>query len=316
MSACARRSATTWSSLESSSSSRRIRRCSLVAPEGPAAAPRRAHRSAAKSCVAGSGHASAGWKAATSGARGAYGSAGRRPGSRNSASVASVPGASGSATRARAAAKSSPKCTRAAARHALPSGLAITSISAAPSVTSDRALAGAAARRPRPQPRPRLRRAEPELRGAARAETPMLRAAIGQARAPCTQGARPRRPQVRRLARLLGQRVAENHNLGWACLNAVDELRDTSIWSHQAVGMGNPGEQTCEASRLCRLGRAKGAHQLAPLRDCHWVCLPRPTARRSHAEEAYRATSIRDLLGPSGAGPLPATAAAPGSLEA
>ena len=44
-SAWARRSATTWRSRPSSSSSRRIRKCSLVAPEGPAAAPRRAPRS-------------------------------------------------------------------------------------------------------------------------------------------------------------------------------------------------------------------------------------------------------------------------------
>ena len=50
ISAWAKRSATTWRSRPSSSSSRRIRRCSLVAPEGPAAAPRHSPAGASKRC--------------------------------------------------------------------------------------------------------------------------------------------------------------------------------------------------------------------------------------------------------------------------
>ena len=62
---------------QSSSSSSMTRRCSLVAPDGPAADPRRAHcRHVTRACC-GNGRGSSGWKRSTSSLCGPYGSAGR-----------------------------------------------------------------------------------------------------------------------------------------------------------------------------------------------------------------------------------------------
>ena len=95
--------------LLSSSSSRSLRKCTLVAPEGPAAAPRRAARKQARKASSGSGQGMAGRKEGNSGGKGSKGRAGRRAGSLSAPSIVSVPGAKGVATSARPAAKRSPK---------------------------------------------------------------------------------------------------------------------------------------------------------------------------------------------------------------
>ena len=95
-----------------------MRRCSLVVPEGPAAEPRRALRKHRRKSCKGSGHGSAGTCRRTLSGKGAYGTGGRRSGSRSSASVSRVPAAKGWAVRACPAADSSPMWTRAAARRA------------------------------------------------------------------------------------------------------------------------------------------------------------------------------------------------------
>ena len=101
----------------SASESRRLRKCSAVAPDGPAAAPRRAWRRLARN-FSSDRISSGGACVRSAGGRGRAGSGGRRAGSRSCAKVAGVPGARGSAVRARAAADSSPRCARAAARSA------------------------------------------------------------------------------------------------------------------------------------------------------------------------------------------------------
>ena len=116
--AVASRLAARWRSSQSPSSSKRSRRCSLVVPDGPAAEPRRAPRRQPtnKGSVR-----DRGWGGAccrTASLKGTCWTCGRRAGSRNSAKVSCVPGARGSAVRARLAADSSPKCASAEARSA------------------------------------------------------------------------------------------------------------------------------------------------------------------------------------------------------
>ena len=72
-SACAKRCAAQWSSWLSTSSSSRMRRCSAVAPEGPAAAPRLAVRRQARNAAKERGHGSCGAKSAISDGMGLYG---------------------------------------------------------------------------------------------------------------------------------------------------------------------------------------------------------------------------------------------------
>ena len=86
-------------------------------PEGPAAAPRRARRRLAKNLVS-ERTRSGDCCCKSSEERGRAGKGGLRTGSRSWARVAGVPGARGSAVRARAADESSPRCARAAARSA------------------------------------------------------------------------------------------------------------------------------------------------------------------------------------------------------
>ena len=93
---------------ESDSDSSKTRRCSLVQPDGPAAAPRRARRRFCRNLVASTWSSSSGWKEATSSERGRCRTCGRRDGLRSSARVADESGARGSATSDRAAAESSP----------------------------------------------------------------------------------------------------------------------------------------------------------------------------------------------------------------
>ena len=105
-----------WSNCMSSSESRSRRKCSLVQPDGPGAAPRRARRKLLTKAPHDSLTGSCGWCWRTASGIGTRGLCGLRAGSRSSRSVSSLPGASGSAVSARAAAESSPKCANAAAR--------------------------------------------------------------------------------------------------------------------------------------------------------------------------------------------------------
>ena len=113
-----------WSNCMSSSESRSRRKCSLVQPDGPGAAPRRARRKllakARRKLLTKAPHdsltGSCGWCWRTAFGIGTRGLCGLRAGSRSSRSVSSLPGASSSAVSARAAAESSPKCANAAAR--------------------------------------------------------------------------------------------------------------------------------------------------------------------------------------------------------
>ena len=135
-SALAKETAALCRTARSRSSSMSKRRCSFVMPEGPAAEPRRAPRRQDSNSVAGTGQASAGAWASTSGLSASTGSWGLRLGSRSSASVASSPAASGSAVSERLAAESSPRWTSASARAALRSTSASAGARARPADAS------------------------------------------------------------------------------------------------------------------------------------------------------------------------------------
>ena len=99
------------------SSSMSTRRCSLVHPDGPAAAPRRALRKLAsrRSLQTWAGGTDGGSRP---GSRGTCAADGRRAGSRSAWSISGVAGASRGAVRAFAAAEISPRCASAEARSA------------------------------------------------------------------------------------------------------------------------------------------------------------------------------------------------------
>ena len=91
------------------SSSRRMRRVSVVRPDGPGAAPLRPFLRFMRMRSSGRSTGWSGWNSLSEGCRGAYGALGRRAGSWSSRKVSAVPGARGPAVKACLAAESSPR---------------------------------------------------------------------------------------------------------------------------------------------------------------------------------------------------------------